>query len=101
MEPIERGSILIVVLWLVAILGLVASALAFHSRTELRLTAFQWDMERLTQTAKLKATQAVTLVEKSSASPNDWGICAAGTPPYFPEKEEAPLSVDDESSKSI
>lgn len=101
MEPIERGSILIVVVWLVAILGLVASALAFHSRTELRLTSLQWDMERLTQTAKVKAAQAVILVEKSSG-PLTLGDLRRWDAALFPEKEEASpavLSVVDESSK--
>lgn len=105
MEQVEKGSILMVILWLVAILGLVASALSFHSRTELRLTAFQWDQERLTQMAKFKAAQAATLVEKSSmpftlAGLSQWDAA------LFPAKGDALSSaasrsatLSDESSR--
>lgn len=97
----QRGSILMVTLWLVAILGLVASALAFHSRTELRLTAFHWDQERLTQTAKLKAAHAATLVENSTGA---WtlGTLAGWNAVLFPTSDDnipAPHFVTDETSR--
>jgi general secretion pathway protein K len=101
MESVDRGSVLMVVLWLVAILGLVAFALAFHTRTELRLTAFQWDQERLTQAAKMKAAQAMSLIEKSSA-PLTLGELSRWNAALFPTKSEAspaPLFVTDEHSR--
>lgn len=101
MEQVERGSILMVVCWMVAILGLVACALAFHSRTELRLTAFHWDQERLTQTAKMKASHAATLLEKSTG-PLTLGTIAGWNAVLFASTDEgipANHSLTDETSR--
>ncbi|MBK8574577.1 MAG: general secretion pathway protein GspK [Elusimicrobia bacterium] len=94
-----------VVLWLVAILGLVVSALSFHSRTELRLTSFQWDQQRLTQVAQLKAAESATFIEKSSA-PLTLAELGRWEAVLFPAKTDAlPLAtprtagLTDESSR--
>lgn len=94
-----------VVLWLVAILGVVAAALSFHSRTELRLTSFQWDQSRLTQTARRKAAEATQCIEKSSG-PLTLAELSQWEARLFPTKAEAysadsphPAYLSDEFSR--
>jgi hypothetical protein len=48
----DRGSVLIVSLWMVTILTLLALAFVHRTGVELRLTAYQWDEMRLLQGAE-------------------------------------------------
>ncbi|MBL8024690.1 MAG: general secretion pathway protein GspK [Elusimicrobia bacterium] len=95
----SQGSILMVVLWLMGILALVASAFSFHARTERRLTVFQWDQIQQAQVAKKKSAQAAALVENSSA-PLTLGDLSLWDALIFPDKAE-PTSpfLSDESSR--
>ena len=63
----QRGSVLIVCLWIMAILSLLALGLSYRMRVEMRLTTYQWDMTSLIQMAKVGAARAAALLKEEEA----------------------------------
>jgi len=55
----QKGSVLILSLWVLSIMVCLAMSLAYASRIEWRLTRYAWDRMRLVQEAKRQALEAL------------------------------------------